>query len=205
MKNTSKKEKLKVFIVDDEPAVCKALKKTLQEHFEVAAFTNPSACLKDIEKDGCDLLIADFKMPQMSGIELLDKVKQISPEMPVLIISGFGDIPMAVRAIKKGAFDFIQKPFSQELLLSEVKRILEKKLDGKFAQADLMKLSKTELHILRLILKGKSNKEIAFKLCRSRRTIEDHRCNIMNKLSANNIVELTKVGIQLGLTSSQTQ
>ena len=205
MKSVSKKEKLKVFIVDDEPAFCKVLKKILQEHFEVCAYTNPAACLNEIKKSDCDLLIADYKMKKMNGIELLEKVKQFAPNMPVLIISGFGDIPAAVKAIKKGAFDFIQKPFSQELLLSEVTRILEKKLNGPTIKAGITRLSKSELHILKLILEGKSNKEIAFKLCRSRRTIEDHRCNIMKKLSADNIVELTKVGIQLGLTNPKIQ
>jgi two-component system response regulator FixJ len=205
MKNTPKKEKLKVFIVDDEPAFCKALKKTLQEHFEVCAFTNPAVCLNEIKKSECDLLIADYKMKKMNGIELLEKVKQFAPDMPVLIVSGFGDIHSAVSAIKKGAFDFIQKPLSKNLLLSEVNRILEKKLNGPTIKAGIARLSKSELHIFKLILEGKSNKEIAYKLCRSRRTIEDHRCNIMKKLSADNIVELTKLGIRLGLTGSQTQ
>lgn len=200
MKNSSQKKELKVFVVDDEPSVCKSLKKTLQEDFEVAAFTSSADCLKNIEKERCDLLIADVKMPQMNGLDLLDEVKRIMPELPVLLISGYGDIPMAVKAIKKGAYDFLLKTFSQELLLSEVKRVLKKSLNGKSVSKRLRKLSKAELKILLLVLKGKSNKEIAFQLCRSRRTIDDHRRNVMRKLSVNNVVELTKVGIQLGLT-----
>lgn len=155
MKNSSQKKELKVFVVDDEPSVCKSLKKTLQEDFEVAAFTSSADCLKNIEKERCDLLIADVKMPQMNGLDLLDEVKRIMPELPVLLISGYGDIPMAVKAIKKGAYDFLLKTFSQELLLSEVKRVLKKSLNGKSVSKRLRKLSKAELKILLLVLKGK--------------------------------------------------
>lgn len=197
----TKSEKSKIFVVDDEVAICEALKRELKADFDVYTFTNPVFCLRKIKKTNCDLLITDVKMPQMDGIAFLSEARQTQPAIPVLIITGYGDIPMAVKAFKAGAIDFIEKPFSRELLLSAINEILKKKSNGKENIAFAEKLSQTELKILKLILDGKSNKQIAFIMSRSRRTIEDHRSRIMKKLSADNIVELTKRGIQLGLTN----
>ncbi len=132
----------------------------------------------------------DNNLVSLFAIELLTKAKCIIPSLPVLVITGYGDIPMAVRALKAGASDFIEKPLERRPFLSAVKSMLKRStqthpLVGKV-------LSKTEMKVLRLILDGKSNKEMANLRHRSVRTIEDHRSRIMRKLGVDNLVDLVK-------------
>jgi FixJ family two-component response regulator len=145
----------------------------------------------------CDLLITDVRMPGMDGIELVRRAKCIAPWLPILVITGYGDIPMAVRAVKAGAAEFIEKPLQKQSFLEVVQAAL-KQQDLK----NLLKgkpLSKKEMAILRLILQGRSNKEIAQTLHRSIRTIEDHRRHIMRKLDVDNVVDLAKRATVMGL------
>jgi FixJ family two-component response regulator len=129
-------------------------------------------------------------MPDMDGIELLIKVKAILPSLPVLIVTGYGDVPMAVGALKAGAADFLEKPLDRQSLVSVVEGLLKR---ATLVPADLRRaLTKTETSVLRLILTGKNNKEIAMLRHRSVRTIEDHRRRIMAKLGAHNLVDLIK-------------
>jgi two-component system response regulator FixJ len=130
-------------------------------------------------------------MPEMDGIELLTKVKRIIPSLPVLVITGYGDVQMAVKALKVGASDFIEKPLDRQSFLSAVDSVLKRNtqthpLVGKV-------LTKTEMRVLRLMLDGKSTKEIAGLLHRSTRTIEDHRTHIMHKLGANDLMHLVRL------------
>jgi len=184
-------EKQHVFFVDDEPDICQVVSTSLRQvGMKVTCFTSAANCLKRLRSQRCDLLIADVKMPEMSGLELLTQVKSIVPSLPVLIVTGYGDIPMAVRAMKTGALDFIEKPLERESFLSVVKLALKRHpkshpLVGKV-------LTRTEIKVLRLILDGKGNKEIAYLLNRSVRTIEDHRRHIMRKLCVDNLVDLVK-------------
>ena len=180
-----------VFFVDDEPKVCKIVGRTLEQAgFKVSCFVSAVECLKQLRSQMCDLLITDMKMPEMDGIELLTKVKCIIPSLPVIVITGYGDISMAVKALKVGASGFIEKPFERQSFLSAVESTLKQNtqthpLVGKV-------LTKTEMRILRLILDGKSNKEIARLRHRSVRTIEDQRSRIMRKIGVDNLVDLAK-------------
>jgi FixJ family two-component response regulator len=136
-------------------------------------------------------------MPGMDGIELLAQVKHIAPWLPVLVITGYGDIPMAVKALKLGASDFIEKPVDRQTLLSTVELLL-----SKVTPPDTLRgkaLTRVEMGVLRLILDGKSNSEIAFLRHRSVRTIEDERCRIMHKLGVDNVVDLVKRAVAMGL------
>jgi FixJ family two-component response regulator len=136
-------------------------------------------------------------MPEMDGIELLKKVRQFAPWLPVLVITGYGDIPTAVIAIKTGAVDFIEKPLVKKSIVSKIKSILQQ---STFDDSYINKpLTKSETKVLKLIIDGKSNKEIAYLLYRSERTIEFHRSNIMRKLGANNLVGLVKRAMMIGL------
>ena len=183
--------KQNVFLVDDEPEVRTVIGRTLEQAgFKVSCFSHASDCLEQLRSRPCDLLIADVKMPGMDGIELLTKVKCIIPSLPVLVITGYGDIPMAVKALKAGASDFIEKPLNRKSFLSAV----EFALKGNTPPHHLVNkvLTKTEMGILRLILDGKSNKEIAGLRNRSVRTIEDQRRRIMRKLGVDNLVDLVK-------------
>jgi len=180
-----------IFFVDDEPNVQKVVGRTLEQvGFEVSCLSRASDCLEQLRSRPCDLLITDVKMPEMDGIELLKKVKFSIPSLPVLVVTGYGDIPMAVAALKAGASDFVEKPLHRESFLSAV----EFALKGNVRTHPLVNkaLTKTEMGILRLILDGKSNKEIARLRHRSVRTIEDHRRRIMRKHGVDNMVDLVK-------------
>jgi len=180
-----------IFLVDDEPGVLKAIARTLEElGCKVSCFANAEECFKQLRLGGCDLLITDVKMPGVDGIELLTEVKRVIPYLPVVMITGYGDIPIAVRAVKMGATDFVEKPLDKKLFLQTIRSILEQNayvhhLTGKA-------LTRAELKVLRLIVDGKSNKEIARILRRSVRTVEDHRSHIMHKLDVDNVVDLVK-------------
>jgi len=186
------------FFVDDELKVCQAVARTLgQIGLKVRCFTRPIECFEQLRRRSCDVLITDLKMPQMDGIQLLTRVKRIMPSLPVLILTGYGDIPTAVRAVKRGAANFIEKPFSRETLVSAVKSVLGQITPSKTKRKSL---TQTEIAVLRLILQGRGNHEIAFLRKRSERTIEWHRANIMRKLGVNNVVDLVKKAISMGLS-----
>jgi two-component system, LuxR family, response regulator FixJ len=180
-----------VFFVDDEPQVCKAVELTLQrERYHVRTFTSASECLKLLATEKCDVLISDVNMPEINGIEFLIKVKSLYPWLPLLAITGYSSVPLAVRAIKAGAVDFIEKPFGRNSLLEKIKLAIEQSARNLLTLQN--GLSNAESRVLELIVAGKGNKEIAQILDRSIRTIEDHRAKIMRKLDADNIVDLIK-------------
>jgi FixJ family two-component response regulator len=147
------------------------------------------------------LLITDVKMPGMDGIELVRRARQIAPWVSVLVITGYGDISTAVRAMKAGAFDFIEKPLQRENFLSIVKSAMEQNGSAGPSKRGML-LSKMEKIVLRLIMQGLSNKEMADILHRSRRTIEDHRLHIMEKFGADSTVEMVKRAASMGLGQS---
>jgi len=187
-----------VFFVDDEPRIRKIIGRTLEQAgLKISCFAGAADCLEQLRFQTCDLLITDVKMPEMDGIELLSEVKRIVPSLPVLVITGYGDIPMAVKALKAGASDFIEKPLDRQSFLLVVDSIL--KLNTRCPRSGGVVLTKTEMKVLRLILDGNSNKEIAYILHRSLRTIEDHRHHIMRKLGVGNTVDLVKRAAVMGL------
>ncbi|MBA7674526.1 Response regulator protein TmoT [subsurface metagenome] len=187
-----------IFFVDDEPKVRKAVGRTLEQlGSKVSCFACAADCLEQLRSQTCDLLITDVKMPEMDGIELLAEARRIVPWLQVLVITGYGDIPMAVKAVKAGALDFIEKPLDRQGFLSTVESALKR---NAWADPLLGKLlSRTEMKVLRFILKGKSNKEIARSLHRSIRTIEDHRSNIFRKFGVDNLIDLFKRAAEMGL------
>jgi FixJ family two-component response regulator len=181
----------KVFFVDDEATMRTTIANTLSKlGYEVTCFANAMACLTEVEQTGCNLLISDVKMPGMNGMELLSRMKRISPWIPVILITGYGNIQMAVSATKIGAEDFIEKPFDRATFVEKVKATLSRnEYDG---QAAGFKLTRTEKKVLKLILEGNGNKAIAQKMGCAVRTIEFHRSHIFHKFGVNNAVELTK-------------
>lgn len=194
-----------IFLVDDEAGICKIVRLTLEEELPcyVSCFDNAADCLEALkdEQRRCSLLITDIKMPGMDGMTLLAKARQLRPLLPILIITGHGDVSMAVKALKIGALDFIEKPLDEQVLLPVVEAALKRSagiedLAGK-------PLTDSEIRILRLIAEGKSNSEMAGFLYRSIRTIERHRYQLMHKLNVSSPAELTKVALALGLTSPE--
>lgn len=193
-----KKDNKHIFFVDDEPKLRQVIKETLEQlNLEVSCFSSGAECLERLGSCICDLLITDVKMPEMDGIELMIQTKRIAPWIPVLVITGYGDIPMAVKAVKTGAVDFIEKPLEKETFLLKVKSILK---EHTLAHPPSGKpLTKNETGVLKLIIEGKSNREIAQLLHRSIRTVEVHRSRVMQKLGADNLVDLIKTAVTMGL------
>lgn len=187
-----------IFFLDDEPTIRKVVKETLEDSkFKVSCFGNPTECLARLRSKKCDLLITDLKMPEKDGIELLMDVQHLAPWVPVLLITGYGDVPTAVKAMKAGAVDFIEKPLEKKSFVRKIKSILKKNVS---THSDFgTSLTRAEKKILQLVIDGKSNKEIAVMLHRSARTIEVHRAHIMHKLGVNNLVDLVKRVAHMGL------
>jgi FixJ family two-component response regulator len=194
----TRKAKQHIFFVDDEPTLRKVVRRTLQRTgLKVTCFDNAADCLKKLQSVKCDLLITDVKMPKMDGIELLTEAKRIVPWLQVLVITGYGDIPMAVRAIKAGATNFIEKPLDREGFLSTVEHILKQDVSTNPLLGK--PLTKTEVKILRFILEGKSSREIADLQNRAKRTIDFHRWKIYRKLGVDNLLGLLKRSAEMGL------
>ena len=187
-----------IFFLDDEPTVRKAVRETLENsNFTVSCFGSPIECLIRLRSKKCDLLITDLKMPEKDGIELLTDVQHLAPWVPVLMITGYGDIPTAVKAMKAGAVDFIEKPLDKKNFVRKIRSILKKNVAS---HPNLgTSLTRTEKKILQLVIDGMSNKEVANLLHRSARTIEVHRAHIMHKLGVDNLVDLVKRVASMGL------
>lgn len=187
-----------VCVVDDEVAVHKAVAHLLEGFkVQVIAFTSAQEFLMYFSGHNCNLLIVDFRMPEMDGLELLQKVKAVAPWLQTIMITGFGSVPLAVKALEMGAYDFIEKPLEREVFLASVKKLLKQfsNMNGLIGQP----LTKTERHILTLTLSGQSSREIADQLHRATRTIELHRQRIMHKMGVKNSIGLARRVNAMGL------
>ena len=152
------------------------------------------------------LIITDVRMPEMNGIELLWKLKASRPGLPVILLTGHGDVPLAVEAIKAGAADFLEKPFDDEALLAAVWRALEagtktqrRDMEREQAQERLQQISGRERQVLEGLVAGKANKVIAHDLDISPRTVEVYRANLMTKMQASSLSELVRMALLVGL------
>lgn len=189
-----------VFIVDDDPEWCHSLKWLLESvHIKTQTFNDGQSYLNAYNPQQRGCLLLDIRMPGMSGLQLQEQLNERGCQMPIIIISGHGDIPLAVRAMKSGAFDFITKPFHEQQLLDLVNAAIDQ---NKFAGDALNRaivakryatLTAREREILEHVIEGKISKQIAAELEISIKTIELHRSNFMHKLKAKNLAELFKI------------
>lgn len=187
-----------IFFAQNEPSLYRKIKKLLTEaDFTTHCYKSPSTCLRQLDLQTCDLLITDYNMPEMSGIALMKKARRILPWLPVLIITGNGDIPLAVSAIQSGADDLLEKPLNAKSLLAKIEKILHENRNNSRSKID--SLTKMERRVFTLIMQGNNNKEIALVLNRSRRTVENHRARLMKKLGAHNVASLVKNASQAGI------
>jgi len=194
----ARKGKREVFFVDDDARVCTAARRTLERSgLAVTCFTSARSCIEELADRQCDLLIADVRMPDMDGIELLRQAKRIKPWVPVLIVTGYGDVATAVQAFKAGAAGFIEKPLRKDAFLAAVMDAFDPMTGGNRLLGK--QLTPTEMRVLHLILAAYSNKEISHLLHRSVRTVEVHRRHIMDKLGVDNVVDLVIRCVQMGL------
>jgi two-component system, LuxR family, response regulator FixJ len=195
-----------VFIVDDDEAVRGSLRLLLKS---VGLVPSPFSSARDFldaydaEQPGC--LVLDVRMPQMSGLELQEELNRRGAVLPVIFITGHGDVPMAVETMQAGAFDFLQKPFRDQDLIDRIQRALEKDratraaLDKRGLLGErLESLTPREREVLGLMTQGKSNKQMAFELGVSQRTIEIHRGRVMEKTGAASLAQLVRVVMDLG-------
>ncbi len=192
-----------VYVVDDDEAVRDSLQWLLEgKDYRVRCFDSAESFLSRYDPREVACLIVDVRMGGMSGVELQDRLIERRSPLPIVVITGHGDVPMAVDSMKKGAMDFIQKPFNDESLVTLVERMLEH-ARGAFAQhqksisrdALLSKLTGREAQVLERIVAGRLNKQIADDLGISIKTVEAHRANIMEKLNANTVADLLKIAL----------
>lgn len=194
-----------IFVVDDDEAMRDSIRWLLESvSLDARMFSSASDFVAscDPAEEGC--LLLDVRMPGMSGMELLEMLKYSGISLPVIIITGHGDVPMAVRALKHGAFDFIQKPFNAQGLLERVNAALE--VDRKNRQrsreierrrAYFAALTDRETEVVEWLVAGKSSKVIAQKLKISPKTVDIHRANIMRKLNVKSVVEIAQLRLDL--------
>lgn len=196
------KEKV-IFFVDDDPKARKSANKALSQlsNCKVICFNDTKSCLAELKKNECDIVIIDVNMPKTDGIKFTKKIKELIHQIPVIVVTGHGTVPMVAKAFKAGAADFIEKPLTEENLLPAVKEVIKKLPPDD--TPDISVLTKTEVKILKEIGTGKSNKQIAVDIDRSCRTVENHRFRVMQKLGVKNAVELIKVAINMGLAVSK--
>ena len=193
-------EKSIIFIVDDDASVRKSLSRLLGSHgLTVETFDSAEQFLKRESYDGTGCIILDVRMPGLSGIALHDELTRTDYHVPVIFITGHGDIPMGVEAIKKGASDFLPKPFEESQLLDAVDRALEKsardradRTEAERARMRIDRLTPREKEVLPYIIAGMLNKQIAFKLDIAEKTIKVHRGHIMEKLGVDSVAELVR-------------
>jgi FixJ family two-component response regulator len=192
-----------VYVVDDDEAVRDSLQWLLEgKDYRVRCFESAEAFLARYDPREVACLIVDIRMGGMTGLELQDRLLEQKSPLPVVFITGHGDVPMAVDTMKKGALDFIQKPFKEDELLAIVERMLDR-AQSVFADsaeaanrgALLGKLTSRESQVLERIVAGRLNKQIADDLGISIKTVEAHRANIMEKLDANTVADLLKIAL----------
>ncbi len=195
-----------IFLIDDDPAVSRALEAVGQlMKLPVRAFSSAEQFLekRPLETHGC--LILDIRLPGMTGLELLDHLRDSAGELPVIVISGHADVPQAVVAMQRGALTVLEKPFSLQTLMTHIRealhrdeRLREQRLRRDEARQQLAALTDREREVLALITRGLSNKQIAAELNLTLRAIEDRRARLMRRLSIRSVAELLALVQQAG-------
>jgi FixJ family two-component response regulator len=191
----------KVYIVEDDDAVRESLQLVLESvGYKTQSFASANAFLDSYDSDLAGCLVLDIRMPGMSGMELQRKLNERNSILPIIFVTGHGDVPMAVEAMQQGALDFVQKPYREQELLEKIEHAFKidvanrTSLQQRQAIATrLQNLTPRELDVLRLMIEGKANKVIAIDLDISQRTVEIHRARVMEKLEANSLAHLVRM------------
>lgn len=203
-------ERETVYLVDDNDAVRHALSLFLEcKHFRVLGFSSAEELLAVLRPDDTGVLVLDMCMSGMSGLQLQAELKSRGMTLPIIFITGHGNVQESVQALKEGASDFIEKPFDNEFLLESIKRALYQERSQRELRAvkhqlnaKFERLTPREREVMKYIVNGTSNKHLAELLGVSSRTIEVHRSRIMSKMGAGSLPELVCMAITLGLISS---
>ncbi|HWX81569.1 MAG TPA: response regulator [Steroidobacteraceae bacterium] len=195
-----------VYVVDDDDGMRRALDTLLcTVGYKTAVYSRPTDFLASFKADLPGCLVLDIRMPDMSGLEVQQQLNRLGSMMPVIFITGHGDVPMAVQAMKEGAFEFIQKPFRDQDLLDRINHALKQDAENRSTVARraevlhrLDTLTPRERQVMDMVVDGAANKVIAIDLNLSERTVEIHRAKVMEKMGARSVAHLVK--LQLTLT-----
>ena len=206
MRPNSNNARPTIFVVDDDSAVRDALKLLLRSVGQsVETFGSGQEFLEAYSEDRPGCLVLDIRMPGMSGLELQQKLNERHSILPIIFITGHGDVPMAVEAMQAGAVDFIQKPFRDQDLIDRINQALEKDGNNRAALGErndirhrLETLTPREREVLDLVVHGKANKVIAGDLKLSQRTVEIHRARVMEKMQASSLAHLVRMVLEVG-------
>src|SRR5579863_67711 len=194
-----------IYVVDDDDGMRRALDTLLSTvGYKTAVFARPSAFLADFKPDSPGCLVLDIRMPDMSGLEVQQHLNRTGSMLPVIFITGHGDVPMAVQAMKEGAFEFVQKPFRDQDLLDRINHALKLDAENRSTvarRADIQhrieSLTPRERQVMDLVVDGAANKVIAIDLDLSERTVEIHRAKVMEKMGARSVAHLVKLHLTL--------
>ena len=200
------KRKPVVYIVDDDDGMRRALTILMTTvGYHPMAFARPGEFLAKYDPNQASCLVLDVRMPEMSGLEVQQQLNRNGAMLPVILVTGHGDIPMAVQAMKDGAFDFLQKPFRDQDLIDRINAALKQDAQNRESVdrlADLTQraasLTPREREVMGHVVDGKANKVIAIDLGLSERTVEIHRANVMEKMGARSVAHLVKMHLTLG-------
>ncbi len=201
------KENPVVFIVDDDEAICESLRLLIADiGLEVRTFHGAQQFLSQYEPSQAGCLVLDVRMSGMSGLELQSRLHELGYEIPTILITGHGDVPMAVEAMKAGAVDFIEKPFRDQVLLDSIQKAIE--LDARTRchrqerhdiQSRMELLTQREREVMDRLAAGKTNKKIAYELGISQKTVDFHRANVLQKIGVASVVELVRLTQKVAL------
>jgi two-component system, LuxR family, response regulator FixJ len=194
-----------IALIEDDEAILRSLSMLLERRgIAVRCYVSAESFLGDTAAHPPQCVVSDIRMPGISGLELQRELKTRDPAVPVILITGHGDIAMAVQAIKEGAFDFIEKPFDDERLAASISQAVERGQRARVEQSEravlearLTELSPRQVEVMHLVAEGFSNKEIALKMDISPRTVENYRAWVMEKMGAGNLADLVRKVVAL--------
>lgn len=202
-------ERTLVHVIDDDEALRDSLTFLLRTaQIEARAHASAAAFLEKLPETCLGCVITDVRMPGLSGIDLLKRLKELKIDVPVIIITGHADVPLAVEAMKFGAIDFLEKPFNDDVLMASVKSALkqwsgetQRHTERAVIESRLAVLSNRERDVLNGLVAGRANKQIAFDLGISPRTVEIYRANLMDKMQAASLSELVRMALIVEISS----
>ena len=200
-------DEMLVHIIDDDQAMRESLVFLLRTaHIAAETFASGPVFLASLPDERLRCVITDVRMPEMSGLELLRRLREMKIAVPVIVITGHGDVPLAVEAMKFGAIDFLEKPFDDEVLLASVRAGLERQQGEIKRHAErsdienrIAALSNRERDVLIGLVAGRANKQIAYDLGISPRTVEIYRANLMDKMQAGSLSDLVRMALIAGI------